>query len=239
MPRNPRCVPPGVTHHVTQRGVNRCDVFHSQQDREIYLRLVEANIRDAGVRVLAYCLMTNHVHWVVIPEREESLAVLFRRVHGPYAQYLNARRQRSGHLWQNRFYSCAVAREREDVVLKYAEWNPVRAGMTDTPAAYRWSSAAAHLTGPRSERIALIDWEYWAERGGAAWWREHIAGREETGDAVRVRRATYAGAPLGPTSFVEKMEQQFGRHWRKPGRPAKKGSSSETGTELAASVSAG
>ncbi len=239
MPRNPRCVLPGVTHHVTQRGVNRGDVFFCQQDRETYLHLMAANLAYAGVRVLAYALMTNHVHWVVIPDQEESLAVLFRRVHGRYAQYLNARRSRTGHLWQNRFHSCLVAPEREYAVLRYAEWNPVRAGLAESPEGYRWSSAAAHLAGPGSERIAVIDWEYWTQRGGAPWWRQTICDREDTSDVVRVRKATYAGAALGPVEFIESAERHFGRQWRRPGRPPKKGVARETGMEPPASASAG
>ena len=98
MPRNPRCVLPGVAHHVTQRGVNREDVLYDHRDRETYLTLVQDQRKDAGVRILGWCLMTNHVHWVVVPEWEDSLAVLFRRVNGRYAQYLNAGRRRTGHL---------------------------------------------------------------------------------------------------------------------------------------------
>ena len=66
--------------------------------------------------MLGWCLMTNHVHRLVVPDREDFLSVLFRRVHGRYAQYLNSKRQRIGHLWQNRFFSCAVAPEREQIV---------------------------------------------------------------------------------------------------------------------------
>ena len=96
MPRNARCVLEGLPYHVTQRGSNRQAVFSSAGDRRTYLSLVQENLADAGIRVLAYCLMTNHVHWVVIPERDDSLATMFRRVHGRYAQAWNARRQRSG-----------------------------------------------------------------------------------------------------------------------------------------------
>ena len=77
---------PEVAYHVTQRGVDRGDVFFFHADRETYLHLVEDQREEAGVRVLGWCLMTNHVHWIVVPEREDSLAVLFRRVHGRYAQ---------------------------------------------------------------------------------------------------------------------------------------------------------
>ena len=105
MPRKRRAVQEGLPHHVTQRGVNRQDVFFTAADRETYLSLIQDNAEEARVRLLAYAVMTNHVHWVVVPERADSLAILFRRVHGRYAQYLNARRRRSGHLWQNRYFS--------------------------------------------------------------------------------------------------------------------------------------
>lgn len=76
MPRNSRYILPGRPHHVTQRGNNRQDVFYTFDDRERYLDLVQQNLAEAGVRVLAYCLMTNHVHWIVVPESHDSLAVL-------------------------------------------------------------------------------------------------------------------------------------------------------------------
>jgi putative transposase len=217
MPRNPRCVLPGAASHVTQRGVNRGDVFFSQADRETYLRLVADQREEAGVRALSWCLMTNHVHWVVVPEREDSLAVLFRRVHGGYAQYLNAQRGRTGHLWQNRFYGCPVAAARELTLLRYVEWNPVRAGLVETPEAWRWSSAKAHLGGPEAEEIALLDWRCWRELGGA-WWKEALLQPDDPRQWKQLRQATCAAAPLGTAEF--ETERRFGRQWRRQGRPA-------------------
>jgi putative transposase len=108
MPRNARCVLPDIAYHVTQRGTDRQRVFFLNSDREMYLRLLSRNLAGSKARVLAYALMTNHIHVIVIPERPDSLAILFRRVHGRYAQYINTRRGRSGHLWQGRFYSCPL-----------------------------------------------------------------------------------------------------------------------------------
>ena len=59
----------------------------------LYLQLLRENIEQAGVQVLAYCLMTNHVHFVVVPEREDSLSVLFGRADGRYAQAVNIRKR--------------------------------------------------------------------------------------------------------------------------------------------------
>ena len=83
MPRNQRCVLSGQAYHVTQRGTNRQRVFFTAADRTACLRLVRGNLADAGVRVLAWRLMTNHVHFVAVPERTDSLAVLLRA--GPRA----------------------------------------------------------------------------------------------------------------------------------------------------------
>ncbi len=228
---------PEVVYHVTQRGVNREEVFFTQQDRETYLHLVQDHKQDSGIRVLAWCLMTNHVHWVVVPERSDSLAILFRRVHGRYAQYLNARRRRTGHLWQNRYFSCPVAIEREEVVLRYVEWNPVRAGLVNCPEEYRWSSAASHLVGPKAERVPLLDWTHWQQKGGVEEWRRLLKQVEDVRDVHALRRATYAGSPLGPESFVAAMEEQFGRKWQAQGRPRKKDAGNvKKGMELSASL---
>jgi len=82
MPRRERCLLPDVPCHVTQRGVDRCETFSSDEDRETYLRLLRENREDAEVRVLGWCLMTNHVHLVLLPGRKDSVSVLMRRVHG-------------------------------------------------------------------------------------------------------------------------------------------------------------
>ena len=89
---------PGQSYHSTQRGTNRQRVFFTESGSSTYLRLRVQNLEDAGVRVLAWCLMLNHMHFVAVSEREDSLSVLFRRVHGRSAQVVNAQRLRSGHL---------------------------------------------------------------------------------------------------------------------------------------------
>lgn len=231
MPRKPRCVLPGAVHHVTQRGVDRCVVFRSPEDRQVYLELIEENLIGARVRALAYCLMTNHVHWVVRPGTEESLAILFRRVHGRYAQYFNAKYRRIGHLWQNRFFACFVQDSKVDLVLRYTEQNPVRAGLVAYPQSYPWSSAAAHAVGPEEDEGKILDWDYWRSRGEASGWRASVLKPEDPQEAYLVRRATDACAPLGSADYVQALQQEFGRQWLRRGRPLRKGMNREDGLE--------
>ena len=164
MPRSARLVVPGVPHHVTQRGTDRQTTFFTNADRRVYLELLALHSAEADLRLLAYCLMSNDIHLVAIPERENSLAVGMRRLHGRYAQYLNARRQRSGHLWQNRFFSCPLGNDHLWTAVRYVEQNPVRACITERPEDYRWSSAAAHLRGSSG---LMTDAAFFHQHGGA------------------------------------------------------------------------
>jgi putative transposase len=217
MPRRDRCVLPGMPCHITQRGVDRRETFSSDQDRSTYLRLLRENLKDAQASLLGWCLMSNHVHLIAVPELADSLAVLLRRVHGRYAQYYNTLSGRTGHLWQNRFFACLLERDHLWTALAYVERNPLRAGMVQGAADYRWSSAAAHLSGVDS--TGILDMEWWQREGRGADWGE-VLSEEELEATSALRRCTYAGRPFGDTRFVREMAQRFGRHWER-GRPNK------------------
>ena len=68
MPRNARVVAPGLPYHVTQRRTNRGRVLSAVEDRRLCLKLIRESMGVAGVRLLAYCLATNQVHFVEMEE---------------------------------------------------------------------------------------------------------------------------------------------------------------------------
>ena len=216
MPRRARCVLPGIPCHVTQRGVDRRETFSSDEDHQTYLRLLQENLTAAAVRVLGWCLMTNHVHLVLVPEREQSLSILMRRVHGRYAQYYNARWGRTGHLWQSRFFGCVLGSEHLWAALAYVERNPVRAGMVGSATEYRWSSAAAHLSG--TDPSGILDMEWWRHEGPRNW--SEILNVEQPEETAALRDCTYSGRPFGSKNFVSELGERFGRKWIR-GRPKK------------------
>ena len=217
MSRRSRCVLPGVPCHITQRGVDRRETFSSDSDRLTYLQLLWQNLKEAEVHLLGWCLMPNHVHLVAVPEREDSLAVLLRRVHGRYAQYFNARVGRSGHLWQNRFFACVLSESHLWAALAYVDLNPVRAGLVEHAAGYNWSSALAHLSGVDSR--GLLDEGWWRDTCAASGWLERLEADHSASD-VLLRRCTHSGQPFGDESFVRDMAERFDRHWVR-GRPKK------------------
>ena len=89
MPRAARVVAVGAPHHITQRGNNRQDVFWVDEDRRFYVEALREDSRRYGLCILGYCLMKNHVHLVVVPERGNTLARAMQRTHSRYAQRFN------------------------------------------------------------------------------------------------------------------------------------------------------
>jgi putative transposase len=195
-----------VAHHITQRGTGRQIVFRTRADRLTYLSLLREQAGFAGLPILAYCLMGNHIHIVAVPSMEDSLAKVMQRVHGRYAQYYNARRARCRHLWQNRYSSCPLGPAHLWAALRYVEMNPVRAGLVERPGQYEWSSAEGHLSG--QDRWRIVDMRFWREAGGAAEWQRMLEERRGEAEADELRRATYAGQPFGDESFVNEMQVQ-------------------------------
>ena len=206
MARLARFVAPGIAHHITQRGNHRQDVFFDDEDRRVYLAGLGENAGKYGVRLIGYCLMTNHVHVIAVPEREDSLAKAFGRAHGDYARWLHVRHRQTGHLWQNRFFSCPLDAGHCWAALRYVEQNPVRAAMAPDAWAWPWSSAQAHVA-PRAGD-PFLDMENW----GACWtpqtWKRALAvGVRDALFEERLRQATRTGRPLGASGFAESMEQ--------------------------------
>jgi putative transposase len=210
MARFARVVVPGCPHHVTQRGNQRQDVFFCDADRRMYLTILRDNCGRDHLRMLAWSLMTNHVHLVAIPEREDSLARALGRTHAEYARWLHVRQRQVGHLWQNRFHSCPLEESHLWDTVRYVELNPVHAGLARTASEWRWSSASAHLNGV--DEWALTDLAWWQQQGVRPRWAQILGkGFLEAALAERLREATRTGRPLGTETFTRGLELGTGR----------------------------
>lgn len=222
MVRAARIVVPGAAHHVTQRGNDRQTIFFDDTDRLRYLLYLRESFLLYGVRLTAYCLMTNHVHLVAVPETERALASAVGRTHLLYAQYKLQQQRRSGHFWQGRFYSCPLDELHSYNVAAYVELNPVRAGMAATPWAYLWSSAPAHYR-KGADVSELLDLPAWFAAMPVATWRETLQVIQEAKALVDIiRMHTRLGRPLGNAAFLQKLETlQYPVGTPSRGRPRK------------------
>ena len=147
---------------------------------------------------------------MAVPEQEHSLAKAVGRTSYDYAVYLNGRRRRSGHVWQNRFYSTSLDRDHLIAALRYVDMNPVRARLVVEAVSYEWSSAAAHVTG--KDPTGLLDGDTWLELCPLNDWDEVLAApTPEVQLAARLRQATRTGRPLGSPEFISELEARLQR----------------------------
>jgi len=220
MPRTARVVAPGFPHHVTQRGNYRQTVFEEDSDRVKYLAWIKNYSEKCGLKIWAYCLMSNHVHFIAVPSRPDSLARTFNQAHMRYSQYFNLKKGQKGHLWQGRFYSCILDEVHLFTAARYIENNPVRAGLVKRAEDYPWSSAASHINGVDdpvlSGDLPLLDL--------VTDWREFLALDEDEKTLKNLRNCTQSGRPAGSDDFTGILEGILGVSikTRAVGRPRKK-----------------
>jgi putative transposase len=231
MPRQARLAIPGISYHVTQRGNYQQNVFLTEQDRALYLGLVVRAACDYGLTTLGWCLMTNHVHWIVNPSETTSMAFTFRRAHSQYSIFVNGmHHRRRGHLWQGRFYSCPLSEGHLFAALAYVERNPVRANLAFEAENYPWSSAAAH-TGRRPSPPFLC-LEPWSELHSPETWHPFLQ-TQTASEENALRNRTAQGKPWGDEAFIASLEQKTGRdlHTRLRGRPPRESAPIQTDLE--------
>lgn len=218
MARRARNVFPDVPHHVTQRGNFRMDVFGDDEDRRQYLDWLRHYADTYGLEILAYCLMPNHIHLIVVPRRADSLGRTLGLAHMRYSQYVNRKVGRAGHVWQGRFFSCPMDDAHLLTATRYVERNPVRAGLVKRAEKWGWSSAGEHLAGRRLPGAS------WPDDELLSGWSEVLGEADSPSEIEEIRRQTYTGRPLGDERFVRKLERIVGKVLRRlhVGRPRKK-----------------
>ena len=193
---------PGAIYHVTSRG-DRCErIFMDAGDRLALLRVVDQALHRFEARMLAYCLMGNHYHFV-LQTGQANLSRVMRQINGVYTQAFNARHGLVGHLFQGRFKAILVDRDAYLLeVCRYVELNPVRAGMVTQPEDWPWSSYLVHVG--QSSPLAWLDSETL---------HAFLLGRDpRTAADRRAAMAQYAGwvgEGLGMRLWDEALRQQI------------------------------
>src|ERR1700722_19029729 len=209
MGRLARVVAADIPHHLTQRGNGRRFILDCDADRAIYLNLLREDVEPYRVSVIGYCLMSNHVHLIVVPRTVDGLALALKRTHGRYASYWNAVHQSSGHVWQGRYYSCPLDEPHLWEALRYSELNPVRAGLVAESESWIWSSAAVHCAAePDPGWLSLGLWKnHWSAQS----WKAFLRAKEEESALTAIRVSTHTGRPLGTAEFVHALERSTQR----------------------------
>jgi len=145
MARRLRYQLPGATYHVMLRGNDAQKIFFNDRNRSKMCLLIQEGVERFGHRIFAYCFMANHIH-LAIQIGETNISPIIQNIAFRYTQYINRQENRIGHLFQGRFRSILVDRNRYlRELVRYIHLNPVRAGIVSQPEHYQWSSHNTYL----------------------------------------------------------------------------------------------
>ena len=227
MARLARVVIPGLPHHVTQRGNHREAVFFGDADYRAYLDLISGAARASGTEVWAYCLMPNHVHFIMTPSHADGLRATFAEAHRRYSARIHARLKLTGHLWQGRFSSTAMDERHLIAAARYVAMNPVVAGMTRRARDWPWSSARAHLAGADDAVVTVAPLLERIEDFAGL-----LAGAEDEAAIRALLHSRTSGRPVGAADWITALEARTQRSLA----PAKRGPKAKAPPEPAADL---
>lgn len=143
---------PGALYHITCRGNRKADIFKDREDYLNYLKVVEETKAKYPFGLIAYCLMTNHIH-LQIRTNEIDTSKIMKLINQNYAKYFNHKYDYVGHLFQGRYFAELITDDEQMMLTsKYIHLNPVRAMMVKNPSEYEWSSYNVYI-GNRNEEI--------------------------------------------------------------------------------------
>jgi putative transposase len=216
MPRSARAAVGGYCYHVLNRCNRRGEVFHGPDDYAAFVRLLRQATARIPLRVLGWCLMPNHFHAVLWPERDEELAAWLHWLLTTHACRYNKQYHLPGHVWQGRSHAFPIQEDDHLLtVLRYVERNPLRAQLVARAEQWPWSSLAERLSPP------LLPWLHPGPVALPASWVEHVNEPQTEAELARLREAVRRGCPFGADGWVRETAGRLGLECtlRPRGRP--------------------
>ena len=156
MPRQARRQSESGIYHVMLRGINRQQIFEDEEDFQKFISVLKECKAISGFKLFAYCLMGNHIHILIKPEKE-NLELIFKRIGSRYVYWYNWKYHRTGHLFQDRYKSEPVDDENYFLtVLRYVHQNPIRANLCKRIEDYEYSSYHEY----QNDKSSLTDTDF-------------------------------------------------------------------------------
>ena len=219
MPRRARNAPGGYVYHALNRAVARLPLFEKNADYAAFERVVAEALEKHPIRILAYCVMPNHWHFVLWPRRDGELTAFLRWLTHTHTMRWHAHHQTAGtgHLYQGRFKSFPVETDEHlHGVLRYVERNALRARLVRRAENWRWSSLWRRCQG---EAGLLAPWPVVEP----ADWVDRVNAAQTEAELAAVRHCVVRGTPLGSAEWTRRTARRLGLEstLRQRGRPRK------------------
>ncbi len=209
MPRTARLTPGGMVFHVLNRDVGRMHLFRKDRDYEAFEEIIAKTLESCPMRICSYCLMPNHWHFVLWPEKKSDLTAFMQKLSITHVRNWQENRRcvGSGHVYQGRYKSFPV--ETEDYfyqVARYVECNALRAKLVETADSWRRSSLWRREHGTPADRKLLSRWPLPRSRR----WCELVNQLQSQGELKAIRQAVNKGQPYGSEHWTRKTASKLG-----------------------------
>jgi putative transposase len=227
MPRTARLAPGDTLFHVLNRGVGRMRLFLKPGDFEAFERVIAKTLLSRPMRIVSYCLLSNHWHMVLWPENEGDLAGFMQKLTITHVRNWqeNRRRVGYGHLYQGRYKSFPIEGDEHFFhVTRYVERNALRANLVRRAQDWRWSSLWIRRQGTPQQRELLASWPL----PEPADWLKLVNEPQTEEELEAIRRSLVRGQPYGSSRWIQRTAKSLGLEstLRKRGRPSKAENSS-------------
>jgi putative transposase len=220
MPRQSRHAPGGIVYHVLNRAAGRKELFAKPDDYAAFFRVLARTLETTPMRVCGFCLMPNHWHLVLWPERDGDLARFMQKLTITHVRRLLEHRHRVGYgsVYQGRYKSFPMEDDGHfTAVMRYVERNPLRAGIVKRAEDWRWSSLG-QKPAEQTPLIELARWPVPRRRDWLSWVNQPQTAAEE----AALRLCVNHGRPFGSENWTSKMESILNLGpLRQRGRPKK------------------
>ena len=141
MARIPRQNLLSLYFHVIVHGLNKEYIFSTREMKEKYKNLLKENIQQSNLKLLSYCIMSNHAHMLMYVEDIQEMSKIMQKINTSFAKFYNGRKNRVGFVFRDRFFTQQIlSRQQLYNCLVYIHNNPVKAGIVRTPKDYEYSS---------------------------------------------------------------------------------------------------
>lgn len=216
MPRIARGLTDGFVFHVLNRGNGKNDIFHKHGDYHAFIGVMAEAVEMFDVNFLAYCLMPNHFHLLLQPDRGIELSRMMQWLMTCHVRRYHQHYGTSGHVWQGRYKSFIVQEDEHLLtVIRYVEGNPVRSGLAKSANSWRWSSHQERLNNIGGKILSDLPVVLPAN------WTEYVDGAMGTCEVERLRKSVNRQAPYGRDEWIKALCGALGLEStvRERGRP--------------------
>jgi putative transposase len=195
----------GICYHVLNRGNARRDVFHKPGDYAAFRKVMAELDDEIPLRVLAWCLMPNHIHLVLWPYHDGDLSRWMHWLLNTHVPRYHQHYHSSGHVWQGRFKAFPIEQDEHLLtVLRYVERNPLRAGLVRRAELWPWSSLYAACSAEGAS------WLHAGPVPRPANWLEWVNEPQTAAELAALRECVQRCRPYGHEPWVRETAARLG-----------------------------